>query len=262
MNAENPMLIDVNASLGHWPFRLLRRNTPETILPWLEDAGVRQAWTASLDAVLNREPKTANLALAEATEAFRPRLVPFAVINPALPSWERDVDLYLNELGMAGFRVYPNYHQYALDAGCFRELLACAAERGVPLQIAVRLADERMHHPLVKTPAVELPPLQGAWDAAADAKLILLNVRQHEFPAAIQLIQSRPNGFVEISHLEIIGGLDRLVRHLPAERILFGTHAPLLYPHSAALKLRESDLPAETLERIGFRNAAALVPDA
>lgn len=253
-------IIDVNASLGNWPFRTLRNNTPEGMLSLMDANGIAEAWVASFDCVLNREPKTANIALAELVAPYRDRLIPFAVVNPNLPTWKQDIRLYLSELGMGGVRAYPNYHQYALDDACVGELLDCVRVRAAPLQVAVRVADERMHHPLVKVPAVEIPKFECQLSRAGDTKVIFINVRHNEFPAVAQLAQQSPNIFVEISHAETVGGVAGVLERVGQNQVLFGTHAPLLYATSAVLKLKEADITDEQRESICSGNAGRVLP--
>jgi predicted TIM-barrel fold metal-dependent hydrolase len=259
MAIQNSGTIDVNASLGNWPFRLLRHNTPEGSLRLMDAHDIWQAWVASLDCVLNRELKTANLALAEATTPYRDRLVPFAVVNPNFPGWEADVEFFVREIGMAGIRTHPNYHTYTLSDPCFGELLACAEQYGVPLQIAIRVADERMHHPLVKVPPVDLGGLEGQLAGSGSVSIILLNVRQPELAAAAELAEAHPGVYIEISHIEFIGGVARLFDRFPERQVLFGTHAPLLYPLSALHKLREGDLNPEQSAGILRANAEGIL---
>ena len=259
MSVDMP-LIDVNASLGNWPFRQLHDNTPKTLIELMDANGIDQAWVASFDAVLNREPKTANVALTKAVAPYRDRLVPFAVVNPNFPTWQADIDLYLGELGFAGLRTYPNYFQYALDEPCFGELLDCVGERGVPLQVAPRVADERMHHPLVKVPAVDITKLDAQLDRAGDATIILINTRAGEQAVATKLAKEHANVFMEISHVEGVGGVALLMERLSDDQVLFGTHAPLLYAVSAVLKLREADLSEEQLAKVSGGNARGILP--
>lgn len=251
--------IDVNASLGNWPFRMLRDNTPDALLRLMDANGIEQSWVGSLDCVLNREAKTANIALAQAVAPHRDRLLPFAAVNPSFPTWEADIDLYLDELGMTGMRTYPNYYEFALDDPCFGDLLDCARERSTPLEVAVRVADERMHHPLVKVPAVEIPKFERQLDRIGDAKVIFVNVRQNEFAAAARLAESNSNIFVEISHVEGVGGVAPLIERFGEAQVLFGTHAPILYPASAVLKLAEADITEAQRERIRSGNASKII---
>ena len=45
------MIIDVNASLGHYPFRRLRHNTADTLVALMDRNGIDRAVVSSLHAV-------------------------------------------------------------------------------------------------------------------------------------------------------------------------------------------------------------------
>ena len=73
-------------------------------------------------------------------------LLPLAVVNPAFPGWEADLDRMAGELGCVGCGVLPNYHGYAVYDACARALFTRLARLGLPALIFVRLWDERSHH--------------------------------------------------------------------------------------------------------------------
>jgi predicted TIM-barrel fold metal-dependent hydrolase len=77
--------------------------------------------------------------------------------------------------------------------------------------------------------------------------------------ALARLVESH-QVWVETATLEGAAGIEGILKSIPANRLLIGTHAPLFLPESAVAKLDESNL-GETLRRqISLENAAALIP--
>jgi predicted TIM-barrel fold metal-dependent hydrolase len=64
---------------------------------------------------------------------------------------------------------------------------------------------------------------------------------------------------VETAMLEGIGGIANLVKHVPPERVLFGSYAPFFASEAAELKLRESDLGEVQRAAIAVGNAERLL---
>ena len=63
----------------------------------------------------------------------------------------------------------------------------------------------------------------------------------------------------DLATLEGAGGVANVLEHLPPERLLFGSHAPLFYPEAAAMKMRESTLAPAVAEQILTGNAERLL---
>ena len=239
------MIIDVNASLGHWPFRKLRHNTAEGMLSLMARVEIDVAWVAMLDCVFYRDVQDGNGDLRDSIRDFSQKLVPVAVINPNFPGWQEDIECCVRDWGMKIVRLYPNYHNYALGDPCFAELLDAAEKLGLVVCIAPRVADDRMHHWHVKVPGTDLSPLAGAISSRPELPIVLCNASVADLANLGSALAESPNVFVEISHIESVGGVAELAESIGVSRVLFGTHAPYLSAESAVLKMQEADLSDE-----------------
>jgi hypothetical protein len=65
--------------------------------------------------------------------------------------------------------------------------------------------------------------------------------------------------YFEIATQEGVAGVATLAEKIPAERILFGSHAPFFYFDSAVFKLMESGLPSDQLAAIARGNAERIL---
>ena len=250
-------MIDVNVWLSRWPFRRLADDEPEALARRLRRLGVTEAWAGSFDAVLHRDLAAANtrLALTCRTQGgglFRP----FGAVNPLLPDWREELRRCRETHRMQGIRLHPNYHGYSLDHPALAELLAAAAECGLIVQIVHKMEDERTLHPLLKDlPATDLRPLPGVLAQGRRPPVVLLNALGNLRGELLKRLLAVPSVWVDIAMLEGLAGLERLVGDVGADRVLFGSHAPIYYADAAHLKLKESVLTSEQLDAIRDGNA-------
>src|SRR5207248_9952635 len=111
--------------------------------------------------------------------------------------------------------------------------------------------DERMMHPLLSVPPVNLDHLPALVTQTPCMRLILLNALSG-FPPSGRKSQDQAGArgetlvtlvrsggvYVEIAMLERVAGVANLPNQVPLERVLFGSHAPFFYFESALLKLK------------------------
>ena len=256
----NEPLVDVNVYLSHWPFRRVVADEPAALVDKLRDRGVEQAWAGSFDSLLYRDLGAVNERLAAqcraAGESF---LLPFGAVNPRLPDWQEDLRRCHEQFGMPGIRLHPNYHGYTLDDPLATRLCALAAERGLIVQIALMMEDERTQHPLVQVPHVDAAPLVEIVRRTPKLRLVLLNAFRSLRPEVRDQLVAAGQVYFEIASLEGVGGVEKLVAQMPGERILFGSYSPLFYFESALLKLQESELGQMQLQAIREANAKRLL---
>lgn len=269
--AESPGIVDTNVHLFDWPFRRLKYRQTSALLAKLRKHRVMQAWAGNFEVVLHKNLDAANARLAEECRARgEGLLVPFGSVNPVWPDWEEDLRRCHENHRMAGIRLYPNYHNYQLDNPEFRRLVGLATERGMLIQIAIVMEDERVHHPITKTPPVDAAPLVDILKQLPQARVQLLNgmtaLQRGPGPA---LVRETSVAF-DIANLEAVGAVGRVIdgRHwsiktpIPQTRLLFGSHTPYFPCEAGLLRLFESPLERETLLAIMQGNARRLLESA
>ncbi len=253
------MITDTNVWLSRWPTRRLPLDDTPELVRTLQALHITQAWAASLDGLLHRDLRSVNRrTVTECQQHGQGVLRPVAIINPALPGWQDDLDDGL-QLGIRIIRLIPGWHGWTLQSPEFRQLLQTAAPHRLLLQICLRLEDPRIQHSLLQIPDVDPTPLLEADNRPADGPVQLLNaLASTPLELAGRLAVEAGVGF-DIAMLEGLAGLERLTRQLPPERLQFGSFAPIFTPHAAVLKLQESELPRPLLDAIRKDNANTLL---
>lgn len=243
------MIIDCNVGFGHWPFARFAEDTPAKLDRLLERDGIDTALVSSAEAVLYEEPEECNRALSKRLARY-PRLVPVPVANPRV----RSAEAIVNRPGLKAVKLVPNYHAYRLVDDDAVALCERAAARGVAVLVQMRVEDERGHYELLKVPGVPVDDIVAL--AERMPKLTVVALCPY-FAEAVKLAKAA-NVYVDISFAETLDTLGQLCAAVPAGKVLFGSHAPWLYPKAAAAKLALSTIGAADREAIGWRNAARL----
>ena len=254
-----PDLIDTNVHAFAWPFRKLSGDRPVELAEQLARAGVKQAWVGSFEGVLHRDIDGVNRRLTEACrKSPSGTWLPFGVIHPGLPDWEEDLRRCVEVYRMAGIRLYPNYHQYRLDSDQVAGLFRTCHDAGLIVQIALMLEDPRTQHPLVQVPHVDPLRLVPLLKSFPDLPVVLLNAFRAARLDRLETVVQAGNVCLELATMEGAASLERIVRSIPADRLLFGSHAPFYYLQSAVLKLETAEIGALQRQAIGAGNARKL----
>lgn len=252
-------MIDVNVNLSRWPFRRLPCDETPRLVQKLQSCGVTEAWAGSFDGLLHQDVAGVNARLAVECRASGGLLLPVGTVHPLLPDWEDDVRRCAEKHGMHAIRLNPNYHGYRLDDPVCDELLGLAAAHKLVVQVALKMEDVRTHHPLMKVPTVDVAPLEALVRRHPQARLVILNGSGTVAPAVAASLTTLGQVYFDISHAEQVGALEQLVKVVPHERLLFGSHFPFFQLESALLKFRESELGEAVTSAIQSGNAKRLM---
>ncbi|MGE3616836.1 MAG: amidohydrolase family protein [Gemmatimonadales bacterium] len=253
------MRTDVNAFLGHYPFRRVEGGSPGGLVQAMARHGIDRAWVSNLGSLYWKDPTEGNAILfkvAEGQESFRP--VP--AIHPGLANWRAVLAEAVARRAPA-IRVDPLLQGIAPDHPELEALAHLAAEAGVPMLMAVRLEDGRQRHPNDRTGELE-PWMVRRLIRRDPALRLIVTHADRDFIEQVHYGSTVAEAERLLWDICWIWGppmddLAHLVATIGAARFAFGTGMPLRIPESSAAKLELLDLPAAELALIESGNAAA-----
>lgn len=252
------MIIDINAYLGHYPFRRLRHRSASELIQLMDANGIDRAVVSSLHAVFYRDAHRGNEELREQIQPFAPRLIPVATVNPKYVGWERDLDEAVHQWGMKAATLVPEHHGYALDDELGAAALKRIDELGLPVVLTQRFEDRRQRH---------------HWDVAEDLSVKILLKIAAEHPKLKFMLNNwagldgatlagaglKGRCLIDFARLHVmyLKDVPKLIATLGVESIAFGSHAPFDYLGPSLVKLANLEyLPQADRERIAWRNTA------
>jgi len=280
--SPNSPIIDVNITLGQWPTRRVPCDDLNKLIEKLRVHNVAEAWAGHYDGLFHTDLTNVNNRLADLcvkgataglpssaspnqdnhqrNDQSQLHLVPFGEINPLASNWESELDRCASVHHMPGVRLHPNYHNYKLDHPNFASFLKSAAERKLIVQLTILMEDARMMHPLMRVPPVDISPLEKLVSQTPGLRLVLLNALTGVSRTdKLYRLTNAGEVYVEIAMLETLAALETLVKDIPVERILFGSHTPSFYFEAAELKFQEANSPFAHIKAITHENARRLL---
>lgn len=252
------MLIDVNAFLGHYPFRPLQFTDAGGMLAVMDAHGVQRAIASSLHAVFYRDAQRGNQELFEQVQLAPNRLVPVAAVNPTYAGWQGDLEASIQQ-GARGIVLWPEYHGYRLDSAEARSAVERVVEADLPLVLYQRLEDRRQRHRWDKAEDLKFADVATLTQAYPKLRLLLSNWARLK-PDELLAAGLRGRCLIDIARLHVLlhKEVPRIIEALGVESLAFGSHMPFDYLGPSLVKLANLErLPRSDYERIAWRNAAA-----
>lgn len=262
------IILDTNVNLRCFPFRDLKFGATEDLVGKLRRHKIKEAWAGSYEALFHKNIDGVNARLAEECETKGDGLlVPFGTVNPAWPDWEEDLRRVDEVYGMSGVKIFPGYQNFSLSDPAFEAFFEQAANRGLVVQIVTRVEDRRVRHPRVEISYPDVAPLVDLYEQVPNARAVLTNTTGHVRGDALQTLVDETNVMFGIAWLEGTGGIGRVIEgnhwwlgaQVPAERLVFDTHAPFFPVENGLLRLVESPLSESDAEAIMHANAEHLM---
>lgn len=270
------MLIDINAYVGHWPFKQLQYNSCSKLLERMNRFGVNMSVISNINGIFYKNTQSANEELyneVRSDKNFKDRFIPLAVINPIYAGWRDDLEFSIKEMGMKGIRLYPQYHDYEITDPSLVELVKLARDHGVPVVFDIRMVDSRQRSwldiPLFDYNAeIKKDIIFKEWSLqnlipiikeVPDAKFIIVNLANSLSldTEDIELIKNTDVLFDTSGRaIRAEDTLSELLKRFGKEKFAFGTHSPILDYVTGRLRIEsmsreEADESALELLRSG-----------
>jgi uncharacterized protein len=244
------MLLDINASVGHWPFQHYNFNTCRTLIERMDNFGVDIAVIGNLNGIFYKNTQSANEELYDEINSdpgFRKRFIPFGVINPIYAGWKYDLEVCAGKFGMKGIRIYPLYHDYYLtDPSCI-ELVKTARDKDLVVALTCRMVDSRPRSWMDINTEWSLKDIMPVIRAVPDARYMILNVANSlELDPADSDLLRKASVLIDTSGRALSDPADTF-KKFGFEKFAFGTHSPILDCTTGRLRI-ESLRPAEADE--------------
>lgn len=244
------MFVDVNCSLGNWPFAPFQIRDAGMLQRHLESEAVDAALVSSVDALFVADPQECNRRLLEAL-APHDSLFPVPVLNLRTRTWRGELETYQRHPAVRAVKIHPNYHNYGMGDPELTELATALCDADLPLIVALRVADERLHNPQMQVPGVPVEPLAALARSHASLPVICINAYRNEIVRA----NGPENLYFDIAFAEYYKTVSSLAAHVPAANLLFGSHTPFFVTRAASMKIAWCELPDEQREQVAAATA-------
>ena len=252
------MIVDVNAFLGHYPFRQLKITTAEAMVRQMDAHGIDVALVSSLHAVFYRDSHRGNEELFAETSKFPQRLVPIATVNPNYVGWQEDLKESVERFDAKGITLLPGHHGYELTDETGRAALDKIAEYDLPLVLTQRLEDRRQRHHWDQAEDMKMAVLSEVALAYPKLRFLLSNWVKVE-PEQLLAAQLKGRCLIDFARLHVVlrKEVPKLIEALGIESIAYGSHMPFDYLGPSLVKLANLEtLTPEDYQRIAWKNAA------
>lgn len=232
------MIIDVNACLGHYPFRSLRQTTAREQIALMDRSGIERAVVSSLHALFYRDAHRGNEELIAETKPYGARFIPVATANPNYAGWERDLAEAVERWKVKVVTLAPGYHGYALGDERGRAALGRIETYGVPLMLTQRFEDRRQRHAFDRAEDLQFNVLLETARAYPKLKFMLVNWAGLD---GAKMVGAGLKGrcLIDFARLQVVfrKEVPRLIETLGVEAMAFGTHTPFDYVGGSLVKL-------------------------
>lgn len=243
--------IDINCMIGEWKYDLMFKSAVQ-----LQDEMQRLNISKSLvfhSSAWLYDPKAGNEAVIAETKAsggMIPVISLTSLVEQEFGGAGAVVD-FIKSNGIGAVRLFPNDHNYTLNAWNIDKLFSILDGLRIPVLIECR--------PMEGAIEASFPHIYDLARTYANTPIVLLTVGYRGLRILYDLFDKCNNIFVDTSTFITFRGIEDVVRHFGPKRILFGTRAPFIEAGVSVGRIIYADISPEDRERIACGNALDLL---
>ena len=245
-------VIDCHGHLGRWQLVHMAKNRVEEMIETMDRLGID---TLCLSPFLGCfcDFQRGNDLLADAVRRYPDRLIGQMTVNPHYADQVRaELERCEREHGVRMLKIHPFCHEYPANGEGYRALWEYAHEKEKVVLTHTWESDKNCGPGLFGEIAAKYPK----------AKIILAHAAgtQEGCRQTIEVVRAHDNLFLDTatSHLHV-GMIERFVREVGADRVLFGSDIPLLEPAAQLGRIAYAKITEIEKEMILGLNAKRLL---
>lgn len=246
-------IIDISSYFGCWPYWPIKITTLQDMISLMNKFEIDQTIVASTRSIFT-ECDRGNNEVVDISNNSAGRILSFAVINPRIENTACEELEKAKFKGMKGFRLYPQHHHYRLNEDpVLLELLSLGQTLKMPLMVPIRLI---LHWGL---PQLDVNEISFIAKNFPSLKIVISGVNYSELRDAIAVMRKFDNVGFETSCLQMVDGIETLVKKIGVERVYMGTGMPLMYPLPCIYKIQKAQISDREKELILGENTSNLL---
>jgi uncharacterized protein len=259
------MLLDINAHVGHWPFKQLKHNTCAALLETMNRFNVEISVVSNLNGVFYKDTQAANEELFDelkSNKRFANRFIPFAVLNPIYAGWQNDLETCSTKMGMKGICLYPLYHDYEITDPACVELVKRARDRGLIVTFTHRIVDSRQRSWLDINTEWSMKEIMPIIKEVPDVKYFVVNAANSIMVSDEETELLKKTDLLFDTSGRMLSNLGEMIIRYGKDKFAFGTHSPVLDYLTGLLRiesLRESEADEMTKQLLRSENAKRML---
>ncbi len=248
-------IIDVHCHLGKYSDVYIPESTAGDMINVMDAVGIESACISSF-AAIGPDWELGNSMVAEAVRQYPQRFIGYAVINPNYPDYMHDeLDRCFNILGLRAIKLHPVWHKYPIDGPNYTPVFEYAESHKLTI-----LSHSWGNGDFLAWAAKRYPNINfivahaGGWNGK--------NINTSELIGYNILATAKEHGNVYLdlaASLVYFGALERLVKWVGPEKILFGSDFPL---HNLSYQLGRvlfAKISEKEVDSILWKNAQNLL---